>query len=127
MAMLYQQHQDGIQLGKELDKCFMCEREARKEGRTLKTGELTNKEVFLLHFNGLRQCLCMSCFASLLGEYTLVQGVEDMFTEDEILELDAETLENATTVEEVKDHIEEQIEVKANAKAAKTAKSSKGK
>lgn len=137
MALLFQEIKDGIQLGKESDKCFMCEREARAQRTTLQDNLLTRKEVFVLNLNGLRHCLCMDHFKSLLGEYVLIskddfeanqQLLGSLLQDEEVLELDADVLNEATTAEEVIDHIEDRLEKeKKNAKATKAAKSSKGK
>lgn len=137
MALLFQEQKDGIQLAKESDKCFICEREARKRRDTMQEGLLNKKEVFLLNLNGLRHCICMDHFKTLLGEYTLIEKDEYESTQqllgsllpgEDVLELDAKVLNEATTAEEVKEHIEEKIEEeKKSAKITKAAKSSKGK
>lgn len=137
MALLFQEQKDGIQLGKESDKCFMCEREAKARRQTIQEGLLTGQEIFMLNLNGLRHCLCMDHFKSLLGEYALIskddfeanqQLLGSLLQDEEVLELDADVLNEATTAEEVIDHIEDKLEKeKKNAKATKAAKSSKGK
>lgn len=137
MALLFQEQKDGIQLGKESDKCFYCEKEARAKRQTLPEGLLTKKEIFMLSINGLRHCLCMNHFKSLLGDYTLIdkeeyesnqQLLNCLLKEEDVLELDSKVLDETTTAEEVKEHIEEKLEEeKKSAKTTKAAKSSKGK
>lgn len=139
MALFFQEPVEGIQLGKERDKCFMCDKEARTRRETIQEGLLTRQEVFLLNINGLRHCLCMDHFKELLGPYVLIEKDEyestqqllgSLLPEEDVLDLDAEVVDKATTAEEVKEHIEEQLakeEEKKNAKTSKAAKSSKGK
>lgn len=126
MALLFQEQKDGIQLGKESDKCFCCEKEARAKRQTLQAGLLTRKEMFMLNINGLRHCLCMDHFKSLLGDYTLIDKEEyessqqllgSLLKEEDILELN----EDYEPVEEKPE------EEKKSAKTTKAAKSSKGK
>ena len=79
----------------------------------------------------------MDHFKTLLGEYTLIEKDEyestqqllgSLLPEEDVLELDAKVLNEATTAEEVKKHIEEKLEEeKKSAKTTKAAKSSKGK
>lgn len=137
MALLFQEIKDGIQLGKESDKCFMCEREARAKRETAQDNLLTGKEIFMMNINGLRHCLCMDHFKTLLGEYVLIskedfeanqQLLGSLLQDEEVLELDADVLKEASTTEDVINHIEDKLEKeKKSAKNTKATKSSKGK
>ena len=134
MALLFQEQKDGLQLGKHLDRCFLCEKEYRAKRETLVDGLLENKEIFLLNISGLRHCLCMDHFKSLLGDNTLISNEEYIQLQDLLNQVSnisqEETIE---TTEEVKEAIEETNEIiedkkeKQSAKTTKTAKSSKGK
>lgn len=128
MALLFQNSKHGIQLGKETDKCFVCENHYRSRREAMPQGLHLNKEVFLLHLNGLRTCICLNHFKEMLGNYVLLDG--STLSDDEVLELDAEVLEKAKTIEEAKDYTQEQLTKEATAngcKKTKTGKSSKGK
>lgn len=130
MALLFQELKDGIQLGKDQDVCVGCAKEAAKHRQTVQEGLLTNKEAFILNVRGLRLCYCMPCFSKLLGNYTLVEDIETILNADEVLELDEEAInaiESAKDMTEVDNIINEKLEEKENAKATKTAKSSKRK
>lgn len=112
MALLFQEIKDGIQLGKDLDKCKSCEQKSKAKRETLPEGLLRNKEVFVLNINGLRHCYCMDCFSTLLGKYTLTDTTSNNTITEEIV---AE--ETVVTKEEKAD----------DNKKAKAAKPSKGK
>lgn len=123
MALIQNKLKNGIQFGKVMDKCSVCEKEARAQRQTLQPGQLDNKECFILNINGLRHCLCMDHFQELLGDYVLINGND--LTDDEVITLDAEELEQAETKEEVEALIEKEVSNK-NAKS-KASKPSKGK
>ena len=128
MALLFQEVKDGIQLGKESDKCFVCNKEAYAKRETVQDGLLTNKELFLLNLNGLRHCVCMDHFKGLLGDYALIpkaQYEEAMHILKQIEEAPELTMENSNSLETVVETKEE--ESKKSAKTTKAAKSSKGK
>lgn len=139
MAMLFQQKKDGIQLGIHTDRCLFCEREANNQGKSLEDGLLTRQDVFILNINGLRRAICMHHLIELLGDkYALLtkeevdsmQELTNMLSEEEVLELDRDKLEECKTVEETDEYIKEELEKKEekkDAKTTKTAKSSKGK
>ena len=127
MALLFQEIKDGIQYGKDLDKCKVCEKKAKAEGVTLQQGLLRNKEVFILNINGMRHCYCMSCFEELLGDYTLIpEACSIDFSEDKTLTgLDDAINAFDTDIEESEDTKGETSNAKD--KKAKAGKSSKGK
>lgn len=76
MALYEFKKEHGIQKGKELDKCFMCEKHAYSKKENLSYGLLNNKDVFVLHLHGNRVCICMDCFKTMLGEYELINPTE---------------------------------------------------
>lgn len=139
MAMLFQNRTDGIQLGIHTDRCLFCEREANNQGKAIEDGLLTKQNVFVLTISGLRRVICMKHFNELLGDkYVLLtkeevesmQELATMLSEDEVLELDRDKLEECKTVEEADAYIKEELEKKEEKKDVKTtkaAKSSKGK
>lgn len=100
MAIFEQPIINGIQLGKKLDVCMVC---SKLKGKGT-PGELEYKEVFKIHLNGIEYTLCMDHFQDLLGDYVLIN--KNDLTEDEVLELDGDIVENGT-VEEVEAHIKE--------------------
>ena len=134
MALLFQEVKDGIQLGKESDKCFVCNKEAYSRRETIQDGLLTNKEVFLLNLNGLRHCLCMDHFKTILGDYALMSKAE--YEEAKEIKAQYEAMfvykdindDFDFGMEESKTKVEEKEgENKKSAKTTKAAKSSKGK
>lgn len=125
MALLFQEKIEGIQLGKEQDKCFMCEREAyNKKRESIQEGLLVRKEIFLLNLNGLRHCLCMDHFKELLGDYTLIskEEKESMDALNTALAIE----DTDTSVAERPEEFKEEVKTDEK-KTSKAAKPSKGK
>lgn len=127
MALLFQEQKDGIQLGKSLDKCFVCEKNSRIKRETLFEGLLENKEIFILNINGLRHCLCMDHFKSLLGDYKLISSEEYDQLHSLLNQINNTKEESEESIEESIEDTKEDEKEKQSAKTTKAAKSSKGK
>lgn len=108
MAIYETPKHDGIQIGKRLDRCFKCAKKLARENK--QADILEYQEVFKLHLNGIEYVACMDHFQEMLGDYVLIHKHD--LTEDEVVELKKDIVDNGT-VEEVKAHIEEQVKKKA--------------
>ena len=98
MAIYEKVDLNGIQLGNDSDYCWRCNKPYQPIEHYLE-----NEEVFKLKINGLDYCLCMDHFQAMLGDYVLVH--KDTLTEDEVLEIPKDLVENGTH-EEVLAYIE---------------------
>lgn len=103
MAIFEKTIADGIQLANGLDYCYKCV----KPGQTIgPEHNIEYQEVFKINVNGLSYCICLDHLQEMLGDYVLVH--KDTLTEDEVLELPKELVDNGTH-EEVIAYIEKAI------------------
>lgn len=103
MAVFEKEVFDGLQLANGLDYCYKC----HKPGSTIPVDyNIEYQEVFKIHTNGLSYCICMEHLQEMLGDYVLVH--KDTLTEDEVLTIPKELIDNGTH-EEVIAYIEKAI------------------
>lgn len=111
MAMLQEEKRDGIQMGKKLDKCCVCERQLI-QNPDLEIPYLEYEEVFKIRIGGLDNCICMKHFKDIINSnpnYTLLDTREYM-----VVPLSAMTEESEPEPE--KEVIEEPEEKKESKK-----------
>ena len=103
MAVFEKEIFDGLQLANGLDYCYKC----HKPASTIPVDyNIEYQEVFKIHTNGLSYCICMEHLQEMLGDYVLVH--KDTLTEDEVLTIPKELINNGTH-EEVIAYIEKAI------------------
>ena len=103
MAVFEKEIFDGVQLANGLDYCYKC----HKPGSVIPSDHsIEYQEVFKMNVNGLSYCICLDHLQEMLGDYVLVH--KDTLTDDEVLELPKELIENGTH-EEVIAYIEKAI------------------
>lgn len=127
MAMLQEEKRDGIQLGKKLDKCCICERQLI-QNPDLEIPYLEYEEVFKIRIGGLDQCICMKHFKDIINSnpnYTLLDTREYMAVPLSAME---EDYEKEVTEELVYEPVEEPVmEVQEEKKDTKKNSNKKNK
>ena len=86
MAIMDGKKFDGIQLGKKLDKCCVCER-ALIQNPDREIPYLEYEEVFKVKIGGIDYCICMDHFKEMVnrGHYMLIDTNQYTIVPNEIL------------------------------------------